>query len=38
MSVARVGLDLAASTLQVHGVNSAGQAALSQRLARSQLP
>jgi hypothetical protein len=38
MSVARVTLDLAVSILQVHGVNSASQAALSRRLARSRCP
>jgi hypothetical protein len=37
MSAARVGLDLAKTVLQVHGVDIAGQAVVRRRLARSQL-
>jgi hypothetical protein len=37
MSVARVGLDLAESVFQVHGVDAAGQAMVRRQLARSQL-
>jgi transposase len=37
MNAARVGLDLAKSVFQVHGVDVAGQAVVRRRLARSQL-
>jgi hypothetical protein len=37
MSVARVGLDLAKSVFQAHGITAAGQAVVCPRLALSQL-
>src|SRR5260221_1989471 len=37
MNVARIGLDLAKSVFQVHGVDVVGQAVVRRRLARSQL-
>jgi transposase len=37
MGIARVGLDLAKSVFQVHGVDHAGEAVLRRRLTRSQL-
>jgi transposase len=37
MNAARVGLDLAKTVFQVHGVDIAGQAVVRRRLARSQL-
>jgi transposase len=37
MSVQMIGLDIAKSVFQVHGVDSAGQPVLRKRLARGQL-
>ena len=37
MNAARIGLDLAKSVFQVHGVDVAGQAVVRRRLVRSQL-